>query len=97
MPASCRVCVDELYYVDVDTALCKQCPPVIRPIVIFLAYAFAIILVLLLLYALLRWLWQWFKLSARATRWIIGLHAHAFQRQGPAKFRVTPAICTFRS
>ena len=89
--------MDEFYYVDVDTGLCKQCPPVIRPVLIFLAYLCAIGLALLLLYMLIRRSWQWFKLSARATRWIIGLHAHAFQRQGPAKFRVTPAICTFRS
>ena len=96
MPASCRVCVDELYYVDVDTALCKQCPPVIRPIVIFLAYAFAIILVLLLLYALLRWSWHTFKRSARAVRWVLAVHAAAFERQGAAKFKVRPTNCNAR-
>ena len=90
MPAPCRVCVEELYYVDVDTGLCKQCPSAILPIVIFLAYAFAIILVLLLLYALLRWSWHTFKRSARAVRWVLAVHAAAFERQGAAKFKVRP-------
>ena len=96
MPTSCRVCVEAVYYVDVDTGLCKQCPPAILPIVIFLAYAFAIILVLLLLYALLRWSWHACKRSARAVRWVLAVHAGAFERQGAAKFKVWPTNCSAR-
>ena len=88
--------MEELYYVDEDTGLCKQCPSAILPIVIFLAYAFAIILVLLLLYALLRWSWHAFKRSARAVRWVLSVHAGAFERQGAAKFKVWPTNCSAR-
>ena len=90
MPSSRRVCVDELYYVDEGTGLCRECPPAMLPVILFLAYLCAIVLTLLLLYGLFRWSWQMFRRSVLAVRWVIGLHAGAFKRQGPAKFKVPP-------
>ena len=90
MPASCRVCVEKLHYVDEDTGLCRKCPSAMLPVILFLAYVCAIVLVLLLLYALFRWSWHMFKRSALAVRWVIRLHTDAFGRQGPAKFKVPP-------
>ena len=83
-----RLCEEESEYVDKDTGQCNECPPVILPVLIFLAYAGGTGLVLFLLYVLLCWSGWTFKLSARAVRWVTMTHAHSFGQQGPAKFKV---------
>ena len=96
MTISCRACVETLHFVDEDTGLCRKCPSAMLPVVVFLAYVCAIVFVLLLLYALLRWSWHAFKRSARAVRWVLAVHAGAFERQGAAKFKVRPTNCNAR-
>ena len=71
-----------------DTGQCKECPPVMHPVLISLAYAGATGLLLSLLYVLLSRSWRKVKVSARAVRWVTMAHAHLFEQQGPAKFRV---------
>ena len=88
-----RLCEEEFNYVDKDTGQCHECPPVMRPVLIFLAYAGATGLVLFLLYVLLYQSWRVIKFPARAVRWVTMAHAHSFGQQGPAKFRVWPADC----
>ena len=84
-----RLCEEESNYVDKDTGQCKECPPVVRPVLVFLTYACATGLLLFLLYVLLYRSWRVVKLSARAVRWVATAHAHSFGQQGPSKFRVT--------
>ena len=83
-----RVCMEKFNYVDEKTGQCKDCPPLMGPVLIFLAYAGAVALVLLLLYMLLGKSGRLLKRSAQATRWVTAVHARSFGRQGPAKFRV---------
>ena len=86
-----RVCTEEFKYVDEKTGWCQECPPLLQPVLILVAYMGAIALVLFLLYMLLSKSWRVLKRSAQATRWVTAVHARSFGRQGPAKFRVWPA------
>ena len=87
-----RVCVETFKYVNKDTGLCKECPSAILPVIIFLVYLCAIVFVLILLYVLIRWSSPVLKRSAQAVRWVAALNARSFKQQGPAKFRVRPAL-----
>ena len=86
-----RLCEEDSKYVDKGMGQCKECPHVMLPVLIFLAYAGGTGLSLFLLYVLLCRSWWVFKLSARAVRWVTMVHAHSFGQQGPAKFKVFPA------
>ena len=91
-----RVCTEEFKYVDEKTGWCQECPPLLQPVLILVAYMGAIALVLFLLYMLLSKSWRVLKRSAQATRWVTAVHARSFGRQGPAKFRVWPASCRIK-
>ena len=83
-----RLCEEESEYVEKDTGQCKECPPVMLPVLIFLAYAGGTGLSLLFLYVLLCRSWWVSKLPAQAVRRVTMAHVHSFGRQGPAKFKV---------
>ena len=91
-----RICKEEFNYVDKKTGQCQECPLLMWPVLIFLAYASAVALVFFLLYKLLRKSWRVLKRSAQATRWVAAVHARSFGQQGPAKFRVSHASCNIK-